>query len=1365
MPSLWHFLCSNECYTRQLIYFSASKMPENINATRKNTMRFLFSTLENGNFRVRTQYTSQNGQSIDAPFFVSLAMNFARAIALVVLAALIAFGFISQAQAAGNPAVGQNYWSGATASVNFTACFICHSATPGSGGEIYQLSAANNENKITQAIAGVTNPNGISTPMAGFTPTLTQRQDIAAYIGLFVIPTTANKAVSVGYNSGSNTITLTGDITIGTPASISVSAASNGTVSGASVSTISNSVVTKVNYTPNSTYYGSDSFTYTVTNSAGTSDPSITVTITIPQPAAPVTTAASPNVAYGSSNNVINLAGNISGFTTGNIQIVSAPANGTINSTTGTTVTYTPNGVPFVGGADPFTFNIVGPGGTSNTSTASLTVGAPPAPVANVAAKGVAYNSVSNAFDMTADITNPSTSVNVTVAPTHGTINSTVGNVITYTPTTGYFGTDTFSYTATGPGGGPSAAAVVTITVANPPAPTVAATSASVPFNTATGIDLTSFITGVSTSIAVATAPGHGGASVAGNVVTYTPTTGYSGADSFTYTATGPGGGPSAPATVTITVGTLAPTAGATTMTVALNTATTLDLAPFITGSSISGIAISANPAHGAAVVSGTRVTFTPANNYFGSDAFSYIAYGNAGTSPAGVITVTVTGRPDPTQDSRVTALIASQTATAQRFTRAQTSNFQTRMESLHRGSGNVESGDDGNTPSSNFNTVPGNRTVSAAKGYVNDPNVDRQSNDKPTGSAYRPAASLTANPIDGLSARPVTASTALATLAGAISSSAGTSRTDPATAVAKALTMATTALQSSTLDLASSTGDGASTLSGGVDIWMGGGVRFGTRDGDSFSTDGVSVGVDRRINDQLVLGVGLGYARDRTDVGTDGTNSKSKSATIAAYGSYQPMQNIFIDGILGYGTLDYKTDRYVVPINDFAHSSRSGDFLFGSLTAGYEYRTTGLLLSPYGRLDLATHRLNQVSETGAGAYALTYAGQRTPSAQFALGLRVESAHQTNFGYIAPRARVEFQHDFKGGQPASISYADQVGGTSYVMPATATNRNSLVLGVGSDFVLRRGLTLAFDYQLQRASAQDTSQAVFFKLTKNLDGRSDLLPSYAFSGQPLGVHIDVSYLFDDNVTRSSSAPEMFTDHSYSLNVSKAFTLPLGDHLRMALNTFVGAERFATYTGLDRAFIGGEAELQYRAAGEFGTPIYGLFANATADEYESVLRDGERYSFGVSVRKPVTDRISLYGALAKNIRYGKSAVFNTRDYSARLNLDYAMASQSTLYLTGEYRRGDIVSTGRHTLANINVAKVFSPDDAFTSLYAYRVDGKTLLFTLGYNLPFGPKDSLDFSWRRVQSASAVSSGLASAGTPHYRANQLSIVYLTSF
>jgi hypothetical protein len=396
----------------------------------------------------------------------------------------------------------------------------------------------------------------------------------------------------------------------------------------------------------------------------------------------------------------------------------------------------------------------------------------------------------------------------------------------------------------------------------------------------------------------------------------------------------------------------------------------------------------------------------------------------------------------------------------------------------------------------------------------------------------------------------------------------------------------------------------------------------------------------------------------------------------------------------------------------------------------------------------------------------LHYYSQRIPSVSGALGLRFESAHETGFGYVTPRLRVEYQHDFKGEQAAAVSYADQIGGTTYTVPATSTSRNSVVLGVGSDFVFGRGLRVAVDYQTQRASATDHSQAIFVKLVKDLDGRTERIPTYALGSRGFGVNLDGGITSDDNVTRSSASATRLSDTVYSFNASKPFTISLTDNWRIGLNAFAGAEKFKVYTGLDRIFGGGEAALQYRESGEFGSPIYSLFANFAADEYNSELRDGKRLSLGLSMRKAFTDRISIYAALAKNSRYARSDVFNTRDYSARVNVDYSITPESTLYMTGEFRRGDIVSTGEHTLANVNIARVFSRDDVFTrqGLYAYRADGRTVLLTMGYNMPLGTQDSLDFSVRRVLSEASLDSNTG-AGRPRYHATQFSLIYLTSF
>jgi hypothetical protein len=387
-----------------------------------------------------------------------------------------------------------------------------------------------------------------------------------------------------------------------------------------------------VTYTPTTGYFGADAFTYTATGPGGTSV-AATVAIVVATPGAPVALAASASVAFNTAK-AIDLSASITGAHT-SIAVATGPAHGT-TSVVGDVVTYTPTTGYF--GADAFTYTATGPGGTSVAATVAIVVATPAAPVALAASASVVFNTA-KAIDLSASITGVHTSIAVATGPAHGTT-SVVGDVITYTPTTGYFGADAFTYTATGPGG-TSVAATVAIVVATPAAPVALAASASVVFNTAKAIDLSASITGVHTSIAVATGPAHGTTSVVGDVVTYTPTTGYFGADAFTYTATGPGG-TSVAATVTIVVATPgAPVALAASASVAFNTAKAIDLSASITGVHTS-IAVATGPAHGTTSVSGSVVTYTPTAGYFGADAFTYTATGPGGTSVAATVTLTV---------------------------------------------------------------------------------------------------------------------------------------------------------------------------------------------------------------------------------------------------------------------------------------------------------------------------------------------------------------------------------------------------------------------------------------------------------------------------------------------------------------------------------------------------------------------------------------------------------------------------------------------------------------------------------------------------------------------------------------------------
>src|SRR5690606_34697969 len=99
----------------------------------------------------------------------------------------------------------------------------------------------------------------------------------------------------------------------------------------------------------------------------------------------------------------------------------------------------------------------------------SFTIPVPALPPTAGPLAGVAPYGQAVSIDLATGIGGDYDSVQLVTAPSHGAV-SLAGAVAVYTPTNGYWGQDSFSYSVTGPGG-TSAPATVTVTVQAPAAP------------------------------------------------------------------------------------------------------------------------------------------------------------------------------------------------------------------------------------------------------------------------------------------------------------------------------------------------------------------------------------------------------------------------------------------------------------------------------------------------------------------------------------------------------------------------------------------------------------------------------------------------------------------------------------------------------------------------------------------------------------------------------------------------------------------------------------------------------------------------------------------------------------------------------
>jgi hypothetical protein len=274
-----------------------------------------------------------------------------------------------------------------------------------------------------------------------------------------------------------------------------------------------------------------------------------------------------------------------------------------------------------------------------------------------------------------------------------------------------------------------------------------------------------------------------------------------------------------------------------------------------------------------------------------------------------------------------------------------------------------------------------------------------------------------------------------------------------------------------------------------------------------------------------------------------------------------------------------------------------------------------------------------------------------------------------------------------------------------------------------------------------------------------------LGGLVMAAQPLQLdplQLEAAIGWDDNLTRSSNAPSRLGDRMHTVSVSRRATVPLAEHVQCVADGFLSAEKLARYEGLDRLAGGVTGQLQYRRSAAFGAPTFSLLAGWQRDQYRSHQRTGSRFALGATARQSWTDRIDAYAALGWSRRDAADAVFDQRERGVRAHIDYSAGTRGTIYAGAEHRRGDIITTSFGIEPEYaNAARADAPDTAFGPGYhAYRLGGRTTIWTLGWSLPLNNKQALDFSRRQVLSSASIP-----AETVRYRSTLYSLSYLLQF
>ncbi|WP_291298334.1 Ig-like domain-containing protein [Elioraea sp.] len=416
---------------------------------------------------------------------------------------------------------------------------------------------------------------------------------------------------------------------------------------------------TSFTYTPNAGFFGLDSFTYTVSDGFGGSD-TATVSVQL-RNSVPVAVDDQFNASFQTPLVITTaqLLGNDADADGDTLSIAAfgGASNGTV-SFSGGSFTYTPN-AGFVG-LDTFTYAVNDGFGGTDVATVSVTVNgsgnAAPVAVDDVLATRPGQPVL---IDVQALVSNDTDADGDTLSfdfivsgVTSGTLVGDAFGNFTYTPNAGFAGQDSFAYQVRdGAGGTDIGTVTITIVNATPvaaddavttrPGQTIAIAATDLLANDSDGdgdaltIDL--LVDTTANGLLLITNDGF----------TYTPNFGFVGQDEFTYRVTD-GFGAIDTATVTINVVNAAPVAVDDTVTYHARSFTFLAASLLANDTDADGDTLDfetiVGPLNGTLVsdITSTTLTYTPPDNFFGSETFTYTVKDGFGGFASATVTMTL---------------------------------------------------------------------------------------------------------------------------------------------------------------------------------------------------------------------------------------------------------------------------------------------------------------------------------------------------------------------------------------------------------------------------------------------------------------------------------------------------------------------------------------------------------------------------------------------------------------------------------------------------------------------------------------------------------------------------------------------------
>ncbi|MDC1450611.1 Ig-like domain-containing protein [Candidatus Thioglobus sp.] len=244
-----------------------------------------------------------------------------------------------------------------------------------------------------------------------------------------------------------------------------------------------------------------------------------------------------------------------------------------------------------------------------------------------------------------------------------------------------------------------------------------------------------------------------------------------------------------------------------------------------------------------------------------------------------------------------------------------------------------------------------------------------------------------------------------------------------------------------------------------------------------------LSLGFDKYLDNDGLIGFVLDIGQNNTDIGTGATNVKSDNYSLSNYTDFKLDSNTSLESIVGIGRINYDMTR--VDGTETLLGERRADQMFFSNTLKREHKKNQLTISPYLTHSATRTNLDSFSENG-GETALTFNNQIVRDYEIGVGLDINSEITlNNNSKLKPFTIIEYNKS-TSKTSASMYYTNESAENAYEATMNNSN-NNWKIRLGADLRMETGWRSSLSYTRKQSVGSSSAS----KYSNSFTLRSDL----------------------------------------------------------------------------------------------------------------------------------------------------------------------------------------------------------------------------------------------------------------------------------